>query len=60
VLADEPTGSLDDAHARVILGQLRGLTRERGTSVILVTHRAEAAAEADRALRLDAGRLEHA
>ena len=58
VLADEPTGSLDDAHARVILGELRGLVRERGTSVILVTHRAEAAAEADRALRLDAGRLE--
>ena len=60
VLADEPTGSLDDAHARVILGELRGLVRERGTSVILVTHRAEAAAEAGRALRLDAGRLEHA
>jgi len=58
VLADEPTGSLDEAHARVILGELRGLVRERGTSVILVTHRAEAAAEADRALRLEAGRLE--
>ena len=54
VLADEPTGSLDEAHARVILGELRGLVRERGTSVILVTHRAEAAAEADRALRLEA------
>ena len=60
VLADEPTGSLDEVHARVILGELRALVRERGTSVILVTHRAEAAAEADRALRLDAGRLEHA
>jgi ABC-type lipoprotein export system ATPase subunit len=58
VLADEPTGSLDDAHARVILGELRGLVRERGTSVILVTHRAEAAGEADRTLRLEAGRLE--
>ena len=58
VLADEPTGSLDEAHARVILGELRGLVRERGTSVILVTHRAEAAAEADRTLRLEAGHLE--
>jgi ABC-type lipoprotein export system ATPase subunit len=58
VLADEPTGSLDEAHARVILGELRGLVRERGTSVILVTHRAEAAAGADRALRLEGGRLE--
>jgi ABC-type lipoprotein export system ATPase subunit len=58
VLADEPTGSLDDVHARVILGELRGLVRKRDTSVILVTHRAEAAAEADRALRLEAGRME--
>ncbi len=57
VLADEPTGSLDDAHARVILGELRALVRERGSSVILVTHRVEAAAEADRTLRLEAGRL---
>ena len=60
VLADEPTGSLDEAHARVILGELRDLVRERGTSVILVTHRAEAASEADRTLRLEAGRLEPA
>ncbi len=60
VLADEPTGSLDDAHARVILDELRRLARERGASVILVTHRAEAAAEADRLLRLHAGRLEPA
>jgi ABC-type lipoprotein export system ATPase subunit len=58
VLADEPTGSLDDEHALVILSELRGLVRERGTSVILVTHRAEAAAEASRVLRLRAGRLE--
>jgi ABC-type lipoprotein export system ATPase subunit len=58
VLADEPTGNLDDAHAGVILAELRGLCRERGTSVILVTHRADAAALADRALRLRAGRLD--
>ena len=58
VLADEPTGSLDDTHARVILEELRALVRDRGTSVILVTHRSEAAAQADRALRLSGGRLE--
>ena len=57
VLADEPTGSLDDGHARVILRELSALARERGTSVILVTHRPEAAREADRTLRLTAGRL---
>ena len=58
VLADEPTGNLDDAHAAVILGELRDLCRQRGTSVILVTHRTDAAALADRALRLRAGRLD--
>ena len=60
VLADEPTGSVDDEHARVILAELRGLARERRAAVILVTHRTEAAAEADRVLRLRDGRLEPA
>lgn len=58
VLADEPTGNLDEGHAAVILSELRGLCRERGASVILVTHRADAAALADRTLHLRAGRLE--
>jgi len=58
VLADEPTGNLDDSHATVILTALRALCRDRGASVILVTHRADAAALADRTLRLRAGRLE--
>jgi len=57
VLADEPTGSLDDAHAQVILGELQRLVRERSASVILVTHRPEAAANADRVVGLEAGRL---
>lgn len=58
LLADEPTGNLDDDNARVILAELRGRVRERGTSVILVTHRPETSAEADRMLRLRDGRLE--
>jgi lipoprotein-releasing system ATP-binding protein len=58
VLADEPTGNLDEGHAAVILAELRSLCRDRGVSVILVTHRADAAALADRTLRLRAGRLE--
>jgi ABC-type lipoprotein export system ATPase subunit len=57
VLADEPTGNLDDVHARAILAELRAQARERGAAVILVTHRSEAAAEADASLRLSAGRL---
>src|SRR5215470_1879479 len=60
VLADEPTGSLDDVHAGVILRELKGCVRERGASVILVTHRADAAAEADRVVRLEGGRLQPA
>ena len=57
LLADEPTGNLDDAHARAILTELRAQARERGATVILVTHRSDAAAEADASLRLSAGRL---
>jgi ABC-type lipoprotein export system ATPase subunit len=57
LLADEPTGNLDDSHARVILDELRAEARERGAAVILVTHRPEAAATADACLRLAAGRL---
>ena len=57
VLADEPTGSVDEGHARVILSELHELARGQGTAVILVTHRTEAAAEADRLLRLHDGRL---
>jgi ABC-type lipoprotein export system ATPase subunit len=58
LLADEPTGNLDEAHARVILAELGAQARERGAAVILVTHRPEAVAAADRALRLAEGRLE--
>jgi ABC-type lipoprotein export system ATPase subunit len=58
LLADEPTGNLDDDHARVVLGELKTEARERSTSVVLVTHRGEAAAQADRRLRLHGGRLE--
>ena len=57
LLADEPTGNLDDTHARVILDELRAQARERGATVILVTHRPDAAATADARLRLAAGRL---
>src|SRR5262249_21253679 len=57
LLADEPTGSLDETQGRAILAELRALVRERGTSVILVTHRQDAAEMADRILRLHDGRL---
>jgi len=55
--ADEPTGNLDDHHARTILDELRRLAAERRAAVLLVTHRAEAQAGADRVLYLSGGRL---
>ena len=58
VLADEPTGNLDDEHARVIMAELRASTAERGAAVVLVTHRPETQAAADRVLRLHDGRLD--
>jgi ABC-type lipoprotein export system ATPase subunit len=60
LLADEPTGSVDDDHAQAILAEMRGRVRERGTSVLLVTHRPEVSGQADRTLRLCAGRIESA
>ncbi|HDP88696.1 MAG TPA: ABC transporter ATP-binding protein [Thioalkalivibrio sp.] len=57
VLADEPTGNLDVAIGRQVLAQLQGLCRERGTTLVTVTHSGEVAAGADRVLTLEAGRL---
>jgi ABC-type lipoprotein export system ATPase subunit len=57
LLADEPTGNLDDEHARVIMAELRASTAARGAAVVLVTHRPETQAGADRVLRLRDGRL---
>ena len=52
LLADEPTGNLDPDNARQVLLLLKGLARERGAAVVLVTHSEWAAAQADRAYRL--------
>ncbi|HEY1639505.1 MAG TPA: ABC transporter ATP-binding protein [Streptosporangiaceae bacterium] len=55
VFADEPTGALDSASGRQVLGLLRGLA-DRAT-VVMVTHDPVAAATADRVLFLADGRL---
>ncbi|MBI5104423.1 MAG: ABC transporter ATP-binding protein [Solirubrobacterales bacterium] len=57
VLADEPTGELDDATAGRILGLLRERAAE-GTAVLVVTHSPEVAACSDREIRLRDGRVE--
>lgn len=56
VLADEPIGNLDPVAGATVLELLRGIADE-GRAVAMVTHQPEAAAVADRVLRLDDGRL---
>jgi putative ABC transport system ATP-binding protein len=57
VLADEPTGNLDEETSRQVLALLDRLTRQAGKNLILVTHSMEAAAFADRTLYLREGKL---
>jgi ABC-type lipoprotein export system ATPase subunit len=56
LLADEPTGNLDDEAGHVVLSLLRGLADD-GRAVVLVTHDHEATDAADRVLRLREGKL---
>jgi putative ABC transport system ATP-binding protein len=57
LLADEPTGSLDSARSREVLGLLTEICRERGVAVMLVTHDPQAAGYADRVHALLDGKL---
>jgi putative ABC transport system ATP-binding protein len=58
LLADEPTGNLDEATGAGILDALCELNRRDGLSIVLVTHDAAIARRADRVVRLAAGRVE--
>jgi putative ABC transport system ATP-binding protein len=57
VLADEPTGNLDSTNGRLIMKLLRDIHRTRGTTLVLVTHDAELAAQADARIVLRDGRV---
>jgi putative ABC transport system ATP-binding protein len=57
VLADEPTGNLDEETGRKVMALLDRLTRRNGKNLILVTHSSDAAAYADRILTLRDGKL---
>jgi lipoprotein-releasing system ATP-binding protein len=57
ILADEPTGNLDEANARTVEEMLFSLVRARGRTMLLVTHDAALAARADRKYILAGGRL---
>ncbi len=57
ILADEPTGNLDEETGTQMMSLLSHLARERGRTLLIVTHSPEAASHADRVLRLSHGQL---
>ena len=57
LLADEPTGNLDSAHATQVLQLFAHLQRQEQLTVVMVTHALEAAGFADRVLKMQDGRL---
>jgi putative ABC transport system ATP-binding protein len=57
VLADEPTGNLDEETGKQVLGLLDRLTRQAGKNLVMVTHSQDAARIADRILCLREGKL---
>ncbi len=60
LLADEPTGNLDEENGQKVMDLLLALAREEGSAVLYVTHSRELAALADAVWTLHAGRLERA
>ena len=58
VLADEPTGNLDEATADVVFAEFLKLVRGEGSAALVATHNERIAAKMDRVLRLHEGRLQ--
>ena len=57
LLADEPTGNLDSATSEEIMGLLANLNKERGITIVLVTHEADIAEWAQRRVVFRDGRI---
>ncbi|MEY8827428.1 ABC transporter ATP-binding protein [Sedimentitalea sp. XS_ASV28] len=57
LLADEPTGNLDEANGTAIMDLLFGLRDRHGATLVLVTHSSELAARCDRVIRLRDGTI---
>jgi putative ABC transport system ATP-binding protein len=57
LLADEPTGNLDTANSEAVLGLLRDLNKRLGQTILMITHNPEAAAYADRTVKMRDGRV---
>jgi putative ABC transport system ATP-binding protein len=60
LMADEPTGNLDSKSGKEIMELIMRLNRERGTTIIIVTHDPNIAAQTQRVIRLQDGELETA
>lgn len=58
ILADEPSGNLDEQNSHILYELMATLSKERRTSFIIVTHNEEYAALSDRCLRMDSGMLQ--
>jgi lipoprotein-releasing system ATP-binding protein len=58
VLADEPTGNLDEHTADIVFGEFLNLVRGEGSAALVATHNERIAAKMDRVVRLHEGRLE--
>lgn len=58
LLADEPTGNLDETNGQAIMDMLFGLRDRHGATLIMVTHSNELATRCDRIVRLRDGRIE--
>jgi putative ABC transport system ATP-binding protein len=58
IMADEPTGNLDSHSGKEIMDLILGMNRERGTTIIIVTHDPSIAAQTQRVIRLRDGMLE--
>jgi putative ABC transport system ATP-binding protein len=58
LLADEPTGNLDTARSREIMELLTGLNRDRGITIVMVTHELDMAAYAKRIVHFVDGRVD--
>ncbi len=58
ILADEPTGNLDEHTADAVLGEFLSLVRGEGSAALVATHNERLAAKMDRVVRLHEGRLQ--